>query len=162
MKQTRYNFWDTRIKSVALIISILLAFFGFSQYKELKEREFKKEFYKKQIETIDEVVNILLGYANSKKNKEELYIDLSNIFYGKGRLYLDQEMFRVLNDAAKYVAVCEKKIYQSDEINCELWQPYGFAALFAKTARKSLGENWKYNFEEITAEDPWNTSKHEK
>lgn len=159
MDQARHNRWDTIIKSTALILSVCLAVFGFWQYRELKEREFKKEFYKKQIETIDEVVKILLSYGTTEKNKDKLYIDLSNIFYGKGRLYLDQEMFHVLNESAKYVAVCEQKLYQSNKVNCEQWDPYGYASLFAKTARKSLGENWKYDFDEITAEDPWNTTK---
>jgi len=76
MDQARHNRWDTIIKSTALILSVCLAVFGFWQYRELKEREFKKEFYKKQIETIDEVVKILLSYGTTEKNKDKLYMAL--------------------------------------------------------------------------------------
>lgn len=162
MEQTRYNLLDTRIKITTIIITIFFTFVGFRQYKEIKEREFKKEFYQKQIETIDETISILTSFEKSKNDKERSYARLWDIFYGKGRLYLDQEMFNVLSTAAKHVAVCEQKIYKSEKINCEQWSPYGYASLFAKTARKSLGKNWKYDFEEITTEDPWNTAKIEK
>lgn len=46
-------------KHITVITLVISAAFTLYQYNEIKEREYKKPFYEKQIEVVEEVFNVL-------------------------------------------------------------------------------------------------------
>ncbi|TFW72338.1 hypothetical protein C3Y98_04330 [Methylotenera oryzisoli] len=158
MNQEKYNYIDTLIKILGAVALIISGVFGFIQYKDIQEREYKKPFYEKQIEVVDELFEVL-GDIDKVPSSEEKIKAAANfwiIYHGKSRTFLDSKMVRALEMPADYVAACINKVRKPKIVSsCENFSASMSAVGFAKVAREQLSLGWKMSFDEIGRTDPW-------
>ena len=156
MKPETYNKVDTIIKIVGLVFAIFAGSFAFVQYRDAQEREFKKIFYEKQLGVVSEVFDTLaeVDSAKTEEGKRAAAAKFWMIYQGKGRTFLDQEMFQAMKPPAEYIAGCITKI-EKPKYLCENYTAAMSVTGFAPVARRQLSEVWHLSLSEIGKEDPW-------
>lgn len=139
---------DTVIKVVSLLALLISGVFGFIQYKDIQEREFKKPFYEMQIKTVNEVFETLneVDSAVSDSDRKNAATKFWMVYHGKASTFLDSKMFAALNVPAEYVAACITKVKKPKIISCENFTGSMSAVGFAKVARQQLALGWKQSF----------------
>lgn len=139
---------DTVIKVVSLLALLISGVFGFIQYKDIQEREFKKPFYEMQIKTVNEVFETLneVDSAVSDSDRKNAATKFWMVYHGKASTFLDSKMFAALNVPAEYVAACITKVKKPKIISCENFTASMSAVGFAKVARQQLALGWKQSF----------------
>lgn len=152
--QKLYALFTKHITVIAVVIS---AAFTLYQYNEIKEREYKKPFYEKQVEVVDEVFNVLsdIDKANTTEEKSRAAIKFWMIYHGKSRTFLDSKMVKALDMPLDYVAACINKVRKPKIVSCENFTASMSAIGFADVARRQLSLGWKMSFDEIGRSDPW-------
>lgn len=149
---------DTVIKVVSLFAFLASGLFTLIQYKDIQEREYKKPFYEKQVEVVDEVFDVLssIDKANTHDEKSRAAINFWMIYQGKSRTFLDSKMVKALDMPVDYVAACINKVRKPKIVSsCENFTASMSAIGFAKVAREQLSLGWKMSFDEIGRTDPW-------
>lgn len=148
---------DTVIKIGSLFALLASGIFAIVQYKDIKEREYKKPFYEKQIEVVEEVFNVLseIDKASSSEEKIRAATNFWMIYQGKSRTFLDSKMVKALDMPADYVSACINKVRKPKIVSCENFTASMSAIGFADVARRQLSLGWKMSFDEIGRSDPW-------
>lgn len=131
------------------------------QYKDTQEREFRRAFYEEQISVIVEIFDTLsaMDSANSDQERKVAASKFWAIYQGKGRTFLDSEMFSALEPSAKFVSGCVTKTRQPSQITCENFTAIMSGIGFARVARSSLSKGWNIDFKAFGEEDPWTPPK---
>jgi len=144
-------------KAGGVLVLVISGVFAFVQYKDIQEREFKRPFYERQIQVVNEVFEVLseVDTASTEEEKNKAVAKFWMIYHGKSRTFLDTKMFEALQLPAEYVASCIDKIRPSTTINdCSNFTASMSSLGFAKAAREQLSLGWKMSFSEIGKEDP--------
>lgn len=151
-----HNQFDIYLRSILGVIAIIALIVGWNQYTELKEQEYKKDFYKEQIHVISELFRIMTDadLATTTAQKMKAGKEFEMIYKGAGRTFLTPKLFSTLKLPLKYIATCVtyKRIYE--DINCNHSSAM-MMSNFAKVARTTLSESWQLDFKEIRDTDPW-------
>lgn len=158
MNQEKYNYIDTLIKILGVVALLISGVFGFIQYKDIQEREYKKPFYEKQIEVVDELFEVMndIDKAQSPEEKIQAAVNFWMIYHGKSRTFLDSKMVKALDMPVDYVAACINKVRKPKIIgSCDNFTANMSSIGFAKVAREQLSLGWKMSFDEIGQSDPW-------
>jgi hypothetical protein len=157
MNQEAYQWWDTVIKGIGFFVLCLTAGMGVWQYHYAQEREFKKAFYDKEIDVVNEVFNVLseVQSASTDSERKSAVAKFWLIYHGKARTFLDSEMFQALQTPAEYIASCVSKTHKPRNITCSNYSASMSAIGFARVARKQLSGVWSVGFSDIGQEDPW-------
>lgn len=146
------------IGKITVITLVISAAFALYQYNDIKEREYKKPFYEKQIELVDKIFDVLseIDKAKTPEEKSRAAINFWMIYQGKSRTFLDSKMVKALDTPMDYVAACINKVRKPKIISsCENFTASMSAVGFAKVAREQLSLGWKMSFDEIGRTDPW-------
>lgn len=149
---------DTVIKIVSLFSLLASGLFAIVQYNDIQEREYKKPFYEKQVEVVDEVFDALgsIDKAKTPEEKSRAAINFWMIYQGKSRTFLDSKMVKALDMPVDYVSACIDKVRKPKIVSsCENFTASMSAIGFAKAAREQLSLGWKMSFDEIGRADPW-------
>ncbi|WP_168012337.1 hypothetical protein [Halomonas salinarum] len=157
MDEEKYRRFGVRFKVFSLAAILISACFAWYQYHGIQERDSKRAFYDKQIETVVEVFDVLqeIDAADSEGEREIAVEKFWMLYHGRGRNFFDSEMFDALSVPAEYVKFCIMVMGESDWINCENYSASMSAAGFARTARQQLAVGWEFDFEDIGNVDPW-------
>lgn len=160
MNQDNYYRWDTWLK-VASLVAVLVSFLvGLSQYIDVKQREFMKSFYDKQLDVVVEVFDALsaMDAATSDDDLKKAAAKFWMIYQGKARTFLDSKMFEKLQFPAEYVATCVTKVSPPNRIHCDNFSASMSASGFAVVAREQLSKTWNNSFSELAQDDPWHVT----
>lgn len=157
MNKKLQNIYALLNKHITVITVIISAAFALYQYNDIKEREYKKPFYEKQIEVVGEVFNVLssIDKAQSPEEKTQAAADFWIIYHGKSRTFLDAKMVKALDMPLDYVSACINNVRKPKIVSCENFTASMSAIGFADVARRQLSLGWKMSFDEIGQTDPW-------
>lgn len=157
MNQNLHKIYAFITKHMSVLVLITSAVFALYQYKDIQEREYKKPFYEKQIEVVEEVFNVLseIDKASSAEEKIRAATNFWMIYHGKSRTFLDSKMVKALDMPADYVSACINKVRKPKIVSCENFSASMSATGFADVARRQLSLGWKMSFDEIGRSDPW-------
>ena len=156
MNENTYRKADLCTKVIGLVALLASGWFAWYQYKDIREREFKQDFYQQQIATISNVFTTLSNIDNAQTPAERKVAveKFWMIYQGSGRTFLDPKMFEALSVPADYINGCISKIRKT-WVPCSNFTASMSAAHFAQVARKELSLGWNMGFKEIGAQDPW-------
>ena len=157
MNDSAHKYIDSLTKVLGTIFLVVSGVYALLQYTYAQERDFQKAFYDKQIQVVMEVFDTLndLGSATTEEAKKFAATRFWLIYKGKGRTFLDGEMFAALEKPAEYVDSCVMKNKPARSINCSNFSADMAAPEFAIVARRQLARAWSRSLSELAEEDPW-------
>ena len=154
----RFHGLDILIKGIGIAAILVSGYFGYTQYKEGQQREFKKAFYEKQVAVVSSVFEVLseLELAKTDDEKQIAAKKFWMIYLGSGRAFLSVKMYEALNGfPVDYVGGCIQKLRPTKIINdCKNFSASMSSTGFARVAREELTSNWSVDFKQIGIEDP--------
>jgi len=148
------------MKIMGFILSLLVAGAGIWQYRDAKEKEFKKVFYEERFRVYAELSDIAARIALLPPHTEESSEAVRQFFQltiGRASLVGDAEVWTAIRKMSYWIAYCvkEKVPLPPDDKLCSDLELGGtsYAMLIAEAARNSIVSTWNVPLEKLGKND---------
>jgi len=151
MEEDKYRKWDLGLKCFAMLGATFAFLWGVIEYRQSDEREYKKEYWLKQLEVCEKVSETVARVSRIKKSVDRAkHIDeLSELYFGQAALVLENESLRQFREFIDLVSTCSNK----EDINeCHYMNMRGYQLNVAKSCRNQLAKSWKVELESLNSE----------
>lgn len=138
------------LKVVASFGAIIVAVFGFYQYKVNLEKEYKKPFWEAQFKVCNEasLISSKIALESESEIRQETIDELFTMYYGQANFVLDAKAFDALGDIGSYAVRCKKGILKLNECIRPIFNGKSFGV--AQACRNLITVSWNMPLEQLS------------
>ncbi|WP_308366438.1 hypothetical protein [Microbulbifer sp. TB1203] len=155
MDEHRYRLIDLSIKSFALMGAAIAFFSGIYQFQESNEKDYKLEFWNKQLEVCSKgsELSTKLAIDVEEKIKQDDIYALYQIIYGDARYFLTDKPRDDLMAVMQHGVNCSGERISEDECNHNYFN--SVVLRFAQSCRDMLAKSWNMSLHTINDGRRW-------